>query len=161
MKTLSLIMATSLFAVASQAQTFTASLSGANERPTANTSAATGVASISIVGDLLSYSVSYTGLIPTAAHLHGAAGVDANAGVMVPFTLTSSAGNSGLFSGTATLTDSQKNTILAGTSYANIHSAAFPGGEIRGQVVAVPEPGTVALRGLGAAALALRMRKKA
>ncbi len=160
MKTV-LLIAASILAVATQAQTFTASLSGANERPSGNASAATGVAAISIAGDLLTYSVSYSGLTPTAAHLHAAAGVGANAGVIVPFTLASSSGNAGLYSGTATITGTQKSDILAGLSYANIHTAAFPGGEIRGQVVAVPEPGTVALLGLGAAMIAYRMRRKA
>ena len=124
--------------------TFTASLSGAHQRPAPNSSTATGIASASITGDLLTYSVSYSGLVPTAAHLHGPAGVDANAGVIVPLTLTSSSGNAGLFSGTATLAASQKTDILAGNSYVNIHTADFPGGEIRGQLVAVPDTGTLA-----------------
>ncbi len=34
---------------------------------------------------------------------------------------------------------------LAGKAYLNIHSTTFPGGEIRGFLVAVPEPGTMTL----------------
>ena len=124
--------------------TFRASLSGAHQRPSPNNSTATGIASASIAGDILTYSVSYSDLAPTAAHLHGPAGADADAGVIVPFTLTGSSGSTGVFSGTATLTASQKLAIIAGNSYVNIHTAAFAGGEIRGQLVAVPEPGTLA-----------------
>jgi hypothetical protein len=36
--------------------------------------------------------------------------------------------------GSATLTDAQASDLLAGKLYVNIHTAANPGGEIRGQV---------------------------
>ena len=41
--------------------------------------------------------------------------------------------------------------IAAGTAYLNVHSQTFPSGEIRGFLVAVPEPGTwvLCLAGLG------------
>lgn len=45
--------------------------------------------------------------------------------------------------------------IAAGRSYLNIHSSAFPGGEIRGFLVAVPEPSTIALIGGGALVVGL------
>jgi len=50
--------------------------------------------------------------------------------------------------------------IAAGKSYWNIHSSFAPGGEIRGYLVAVPEPSTIALIGLGTAAVAVRAWKK-
>jgi hypothetical protein len=53
-----------------------------------------------------------------------------------------------------------RDELIAGNAYFNIHTTAFPGGEIRGQIQqAVPEPATLAALGLGAAAL-LRRRKK-
>ena len=51
--------------------------------------------------------------------------------------------------------------IAAGRSYYNIHSSVFGGGEIRGFLVQIPEPGTIALlaSGLGAG-WAMRRRRR-
>jgi hypothetical protein len=76
--------------------------------------------------------ITYSGLsgTPTAAHFHGPAQSGANAGVAVPIpnVATSPA------QGSATLTDAQAADLLAGRYYINIHTAANPAGEIRGQV---------------------------
>jgi hypothetical protein len=49
--------------------------------------------------------------------------------------------------------------MAAGRAYWNIHSSYAAGGEIRGFLTAVPEPSSLALLGLGAAAIAVRSRK--
>jgi hypothetical protein len=51
--------------------------------------------------------------------------------------------------------------MASGEAYLNIHTTSFPGGEIRGFLIAVPEPSAMALIGLGAAAWAFRRKKAA
>jgi len=80
----------------------------------------------------LTWVVTYSGLSGpvTAGHFHGPAGSGQNAGVVVPFTGSMASP----IEGSATLTEAQMADLLAGKWYANLHTAANPPGEIRGQV---------------------------
>ena len=81
----------------------------------------------------LSWKGSYSDLTGpvTAAHFHGPAKAGENAGVLVPVEAKSSP-----FTGEATLDDTKASDLEAGKLYFNIHTAANPKGEIRGQVEA-------------------------
>lgn len=50
--------------------------------------------------------------------------------------------------------------ILAGLAYINFHTTQFPGGEIRGQITAIPEPSSLLLCSVGAIALRRHLRRR-
>jgi hypothetical protein len=110
---------------------FTATIDGAQANKGAGTgSSATGTARLILddVTNLLIWDINWQ-LNPssTAAHIHGPASPTTNAGVKINL------GNqTGI--GTATLDDSEITDLKNGLWYVNIHSGAFPGGEIRGQL---------------------------
>ena len=111
-----------------------ATLSGAAERPTSVTSAATGafVGVIDRTTRVLSYTVTYSGLTPTMGHLHRITpnSTVGNGPVEIPLASLGSP-----IIGTATLaTDSRVDSLIKGFYYANMHTTAFPGGEIRGNI---------------------------
>ena len=106
-----------------------------------------------------SYIIGYVGLTGslTSAHVHGPAPIGAVAGVAFP--ISAGAGASGLIIGTTTISEAEEADLLAGLMYVNIHTAENPAGEIRGQIVNVPEPGSLALVGAGALCLIRRRRQ--
>ena len=113
---------------------FHGTLSGAAEVPSKPGSGSGDVlATLDTKTKMLTYTVTFDGLSgpATAAHLHGPAAPGANAPVVVPLTPPVSSP----MHGTATLTDEQIKDLMAGKWYANVHTAANPGGEMRGQMV--------------------------
>jgi hypothetical protein len=108
-------------------------LKGINEVPP-NASAATGKAEAKLNTEtrVLTWTVTYADLTGPAhgAHFHGPSEPGKNAGIVLPFKTVQSP-----IEGTATLTENQAADLLAGKWYVNIHTAANPGGELRGQMM--------------------------
>ena len=113
---------------------FTTQLRAANEVPV---NASPGTGSVDAVfnkdTNLFRWKANYSGLTgpATAGHFHGPAAVGANAGVVLPWPTPMSA----TMEGSATLTPAQVADLMAGRWYANVHTAAHPGGEVRGQMI--------------------------
>jgi CHRD domain-containing protein/PEP-CTERM motif-containing protein len=156
-------------AALASAQSYFANLSGANENP-ANNSPAIGSGTFTLnANNTLSYNVTYSGLTGTwsANHIHGPGGVGptgvhTNAGII--FTLnnpTFGVPGSGTLSGTtAALNSQQLSWLTSEYLYVNIHSSTFGGGEIRGQILPVPEPSTWAMMAMGAMGTLWLVRRK-
>ena len=105
-------------------------LSGDQEVPPVQT-AGKGSGTITVGTDKsVSGSVTTTGITATAAHIHEAA-AGANGPVIIPLTKD---GETFAVPAGAKLTDAQFASFQAGKLYVNAHTAANPGGEIRGQL---------------------------
>jgi hypothetical protein len=180
MKTFS-VVATALVAVAGLATsaqaaliTLTANLSGVNEVP-AVTTPASGIATVVIDTDTRAWTMnlSFSGLSApvTVAHIHRAP-VGANGPVIIgldgislsggrPWWNLIAPGSTSLNTGGALnapflFPAAELNNLLLGNTYVNIHSSAFPGGEIRGNLI--PSPSALALLGVGGLAMGRRRR---
>jgi len=169
--------------------TYFANLNGPSESPT-NASPGTGFALITVDNLLntMRLQVSFSGLLgtTTASHIHsptpspftGTAGVATTTPAFVGFPLGVT---SGTFDNTLNLTLASSYNpafvtanggtpasaeaallagIAAGEAYLNIHSSVFGGGEIRGFLIAVPEPATLGLVGLALVGLLAFGRKR-
>ncbi len=165
---------------------YAGTLSGLQEVP-ANASPATGTAFITIDLDLVTMRVqtNFSGLTgnTTASHIHIGNGPGTNGGVATTtptFTGFPVGVKNGSYDHTFDLAAASSynpsfitangntvggafnaflNGLAAGKGYLNIHTQTFGGGEIRANLVAVPEPGTIAALGLAVAPLLLRRRK--
>lgn len=178
----------SVSAPVSAAWVFTGPLLSSSEVPI-NGSPGTGLATVSFNGalDTITVSANFTGLVgtTTAAHIHccdGPPGFNSGIAIETPSLPGFPLGvTSGSFSNSFNLLDANSYNpsfvtanggsaasardalfagMMAGRSYFNVHTSFRPGGEIRGNLAFVPEPGTWLLMVLGIGAVGAAMRRK-
>jgi hypothetical protein len=151
--------------VASAQWTFEAFLSGLGENPP-NASPATGFGTVVLSADQTTITAdeSWSGLLAaaTASHIHGPGGAGTNAPILFPFSGVPNATAGSIPEQSFSITPTQVSYLFAGYLYMNVHDSVFPGGEIRGQLLLVPEPGSFALLtvGLGATLWYRRRRSR-
>jgi hypothetical protein len=170
--------------VVSAATVYTATLDQSQEvPPTGVTATGSGMATLDDTETMLMVSLTWVGLTgaPGAAHIHCCPGPGVNATVAIDFVPAGFPTAPGVFTGTFDLTDAASygsgflslfssvdearvavvNGLNSNQAYFNIHTAAFPSGEIRGDITVVPEPSTVLLMGAGLAGVLLLRRRMA
>ena len=132
-------------ATGAQRATYVATLVGTREVPAVQT-AASGVATLTRNGSIVDYTVSASGFTTplTVGHIYiGRSGVIG--AVIMTFNIVAQSGTvaagsidlSGqITQGNITISGDSLGTLFDnGNAYVNLHTAAFPGGEIRGQIV--------------------------
>ena len=118
----------------STTSTLSAKMSGDQEPASPATGAlGTGTLSLTLPSRALSGSIVLDGLTATMAHIHlGDIGVDG--AIIVPLAETAAGSGTWAVPAGTVLTDPQATAFAAGGLYFNAHSAANPGGEVRGQI---------------------------
>ena len=129
---------------------FTASLSGASERPNPVTTSASGTAEFQVFDSIpgVFFKLSVTGIDSvTAAHIHGPADTAQSAGVIVnlytggtigALDITGVLAQGTLPAPSGITIDSVLSLMRAGRAYVNVHTRGNPGGELRGQITSQP-----------------------
>lgn len=147
---------------------FKAMLTGSQETiPSGSAGTGTGTILLDTVAGTITANESWTNLggPATVSHIHEPAPLGMNAPVVFPFTGVPSAATGAIPQQVFAINPTQIAALQAGLFYFNVHTTAFPGGEIRGQVFAVPEPsplilaGALAALGLGGRLAARRINR--
>ncbi|MCL4263628.1 MAG: S8 family serine peptidase, partial [Anaerolineae bacterium] len=109
---------------------YAASLDGSQEvPPNGSLATGTGTFSYNLLTNDLTWSISHDVASPTAAHIHsGTVGVNGPPIITLDHTVNPMVGSD-------TLTAVEEGLLANQALYVNIHTAAFPGGEIRGQII--------------------------
>lgn len=130
------------------AESISATLNGASERPNQVTTSATGNASFTVYADSIVYAVNANDLMGvTAVHIHRGGPEEAGPPMITLYTSEAgtdfSTGTLGAGSITRetslmgeTTFDELRELVRTGGAYVNVHTKANPGGEIRGQTMA-------------------------
>jgi len=156
---------------------FYATLTGANEVPPNNDPTVT-TGSFSLMGNSLSFTVNVPIItfIAQSAYIQGSALPGSNGPILFhlggPVFHSGSQGGppyAAFFSpytppfgaGPFTLTDSQISELMSGLWYVNVTSSSFPDGQLRGQILGVPEPSALALLLIGSGIVLLSRRRNA
>ncbi|HEX2059729.1 MAG TPA: CHRD domain-containing protein [Thermoanaerobaculia bacterium] len=123
-----------LLSMSASAQTFVATLNGANEAPGPGDPDGAGFATITFVGTTVNYSIVVTNITlpPIGQHIHiGGPGVPGPIVVNLPGTWVGNTLNGSTTSDPATIAAIVANP---GGYYVNVHTTDFPGGAVRGQL---------------------------